>query len=485
MSQHPFGGKMKKFLFATILAIQVLIILSTFSTAQAYSPEIENALTYLYASQNPDNSWGADDSVNNYFFSSAEVAITLKSIGATSSENYNRVLSWLNTQDVDSTAELAFRILVNPHTGADYDLMLSYMDQFFAAWGGCSFYENNNLDTAMALQAIHRVGSDDPGMSAIVEGALYYLEEKQNSDGGWGFTEDDDSDLYVTAHVVGAIALNRIAAVQATIDSGVQYILGMQNGDGGFGASGASTAYETALAFMALQYSGAGSAALASQVQAYLLGSQLPDGSWNDDPYETALAVRALTMVQPNLNVTAADITFDPAQPISDEAVTLSAQIRNNGFDAAENVVVRFFQGDPANGGTQIGSDLSIASLNAGASATVQAANTWTDQGEYPIYVVADPDNAIAEMNESDNVAAQTLYVVEPAPDLTLGSGDIVFDPASPLQAQSFTIRATVHNAGRLEAGNVAVRFYEGDPANGGVPIGADQTVGTLAAGAI
>jgi hypothetical protein len=164
---NTYEGEIMKraLLFITVI---IQLTLSAFANAQAYSPGIANALTYLYTAQNPDNSWGAEDSVNNYYFSSAEVAITLDAIGATSSTNYSGVLAWLNAQNVDTTAEFALRILATSNGGTDYELMLSYMDQFLIAWGGCIDYENNNLDTALALLAIHKIGNNDPGMGPIV-----------------------------------------------------------------------------------------------------------------------------------------------------------------------------------------------------------------------------------------------------------------------------------------------------------------------------
>lgn len=57
--------------------------------------------------------------------------------------------------------------------------------------------------------------------------------------------------------------------------------------------------YETALTFEALVASGAVGADKATNMQnaiAYLTNTQLPDGSWDDDPYSTALAPRALAI---------------------------------------------------------------------------------------------------------------------------------------------------------------------------------------------
>jgi subtilase family serine protease len=98
----------------------------------------------------------------------------------------------------------------------------------------------------------------------------------------------------------------------------------------------------------------------------YLTSAQLPNGSWNDDPYSTALALQALANIRPNLTVSS--ISFSKPMPKEGESVTITATVKNTGLDSASNIIVRFFSGDPSSGGTQIGTDQIIPSLAIGAS---------------------------------------------------------------------------------------------------------------------
>jgi uncharacterized protein YkwD len=61
--------------------------------------------------------------------------------------------------------------------------------------------------------------------------------------------------------------------------------------------------------------------------------------------------------------------------------------------------------------------------------------------------------------------------------DLTLSSGDISFDPASPTEGQVVDISATIYNTGATDAYPVIVKFYDGDPDSSGTQIGSEQQI--------
>jgi hypothetical protein len=86
--------------------------------------------------------------------------------------------------------------------------------------------------------------------------------------------------------------------------------------------------------------------------------------------------------------------------------ITLTARLASTGDGGWTGpATVRFYSGDPALGGTQqIGADQAIASLD-GCGDTVTAQVTWSDPpaGAAQVWVVVDPDNTIAEANETDN----------------------------------------------------------------------------------
>ena len=120
-----------------------------------------------------------------------------------------------------------------------------------------------------------------------------YLKASQNVDGGWGLARGADSSLFLTSRVLISLqSYESFYGLSLEVLDGVSWLGSNQNVDGGFGALG-STVYETALAYVALARSDISSLA-AQNALAFLLASQQTNGSWNDDPYDTAVALWAL-----------------------------------------------------------------------------------------------------------------------------------------------------------------------------------------------
>jgi beta propeller repeat protein len=115
-----------------------------------------------------------------------------------------------------------------------------------------------------------------------------------------------------------------------------------------------------------------------------------------------------------NLAIVPDNISFNTTGPVEGETVTITALINNLGENSQNNVVVRFYAGDPDAGGTQIDSDQTIPTIPAGGMES--AAVDWlaATEGSVPIYVVVDPDNAIPENNEvDDNKACKEVPVTD------------------------------------------------------------------------
>lgn len=95
------------------------------------------------------------------------------------------------------------------------------------------------------------------------------------------------------------------------------------------------------------------------------------------------------------------------------QAVKLGVQIANNGNVATNaETYVRFFAGDPAVGGIQIGADLPVRAMN-GCGNTETLMFTWSGapSGTYTVWVAVDPQNAIAESDEMDNWLSNTVTI--------------------------------------------------------------------------
>lgn len=94
-------------------------------------------------------------------------------------------------------------------------------------------------------------------------------------------------------------------------------------------------------------------------------------------------------------------------------SIRLTVSVGNSGNLAAPTgpAVVRFYRGDPAQGGVKIGSDQIVNVAGCGTLAT--AAVTWNGAGPgmHQIYVVVDATGSVAESNEGNNIKAFPVFV--------------------------------------------------------------------------
>lgn len=115
----------------------------------------------------------------------------------------------------------------------------------------------------------------------------------------------------------------------------------------------------------------------------------------------------------PNLVITSDNISFNPASPQVGTPVTITVTVRNTGQVEASKVVVAFFD-DTSGSPVPIGEPQTIERIAAGGSGQAQVVYDTTGKaGQRTIRVVADPNNAIPESNEEDNVATRALTVGE------------------------------------------------------------------------
>lgn len=146
-------------------------------------------------------------------------------------------------------------------------------------------------------------------------------------------------------------------------------------------------------------------------------------------------------------------VTATPSTVNVDAAVTFKVQVRNNGTAEASNVEVKLF-----NGTTALGHGIIIPKLVGGQSGELLFEYAFDANGSYTIRAVVDPNNKIAEPNESNNEKSATVTVAGAA-DLEITASNIQLS-ADPVGAfEQFTITAVVKNLGNQAAVNVPVRF--------------------------
>jgi subtilase family serine protease len=149
-------------------------------------------------------------------------------------------------------------------------------------------------------------------------------------------------------------------------------------------------------------------------VQAWAWYSLVPaEGSYNGWLFDPSTRQRTVygdnfaaytTGIQPEVNLTPIKLWAEPV-PNASHTVKLVVQVSNNGNIAMRGPTsVRFYSGDPAQGGLPIGSTQVLPILN-GCGATTEVAVTWDNapSGTSVVWAVVDFQNTVAESNESDN----------------------------------------------------------------------------------
>ena len=114
-------------------------------------------------------------------------------------------------------------------------------------------------------------------------------------------------------------------------------------------------------------------------------------------------------LTYPDFSVNASEIYFNNSSPAENESVNITATVRNLADAATSNVLVRFYDGIPGSGGTQIGSDTYI-SLSEYEVKNVSL--EWkADLGTSVIFVSVDESNSFTELNETNNNATKNISV--------------------------------------------------------------------------
>ena len=187
----------------------------------------------------------------------------------------------------------------------------------------------------------------------------------------------------------------------------------------------------------------------------------------------------------PDLTVTSPSVS-DRA-PVAGATFTLSATVRNAGDGAAEATTLRYYRSTDATITTsdlEVGTD-AIAGLaalgSAGASVELTAPST---PGPYYYGACAD---AVTDESDTTNNCSASMQVTVPAPrhpDLTVTSPSV--SDRGPAAGASFTLSATVRNAGDAEAPSTTLRYYRSTDATittSDLEVGTDAIAGLAALG--
>ncbi len=160
--------------------------------------------------------------------------------------------------------------------------------------------------------------------------------------------------------------------------------------------------------------------------------------------------------------------------------------VHRQGGKQPVSVTVRFYEGDPDNGGILLG-DGTIALLSPRSSqSTSKVAWNPTSAGTYELYAVIDPDNRVPEALESNNKVHRTVTVLPPVADLVAPRVDnFVIDEGNGVTTDDVIQLDTVASDPTPGSGVAALFFQEFEYSQGAgqwVPVQSSDWVDYAAA---
>lgn len=208
------------------------------------------------------------------------------------------------------------------------------------------------------------------------------------------------------------------------------------------------------------------------------------------DPYDNIIenseennhGLRMLRVIGgPDLEISGEDFSFYPPYPAPDQDIILSARILNAGQITLTAVELGFYDGHPDSGGILIDSIFIIPSIPSLGYASVEL-TTILSQGDHNVYAIADPQDKIDEIDETNNTVHQLVQIYNWM-DLAVYSWGISVSNETPYDGDTIQICAAIFNIKENIATDVRVRLYDGDPDSGGIQINEDFIIDTILPG--
>ena len=276
------GGRLRRalILFAALLA----------STAVRAGP-VDAGLAWLAQQAQSDGSYSGPLEIATPFQATAESVRTLTLLGQSSSLAPARV--FLNAEPYHGTEYLARKIIAGAQAGGsvtDLATELITHQNPDGGFGELVGYSSDPLDTGFALEALDAAGNADPHVTG---NALAYLTSHQDADGGFPAADPSASSVFATAVVSHALQRFQFKfSLGRPIDAASKFLYSQQLPNGGW-----SSSWETALALVATVPVTTDPHLYANAAQALSAG-QSANGDWDGSAYSTALALRALNLLQ-------------------------------------------------------------------------------------------------------------------------------------------------------------------------------------------
>lgn len=151
-------------------------------------------------------------------------------------------------------------------------------------------------------------------------------------------------------------------------------------------------------------------------------------------------------------NLASETLNVSDSQPAPGQTVILTTTVRNSGDFAMEGITVGFYDDNPFTGGIPFSTQTVSGSFPAGFTATLTATYTVPATGGVRLLTaVADPDNAIVESDETDNIAQLIAF----GPNLEITRAEPNYWGGSTVGLQT-----RITNPGTTDSPTTTLAFY-------------------------
>lgn len=315
------------------LAVATALLIGGVRIGMADDPALARGLDWLQAQVRADGALISEDgSLAVIEQTRSEVAHTLAQAGRTAAlpDLQLNAGAQLSTELLSRRA-IALAAIGRSTEAADVAAVLMPRANADGGFGAAAGQPSNPLDTAQALLAMRAGGI---ARNTRAQAALGYLGNSAGADGGYAFGQP----AYTTAYALMALARYRNDYSLATVIGRSRAALIAYQANGAYGDPVAN-----AVASIALSLSGP-TVDAAGAITA-LRNSQAADGSWQQDPYVTALALRALAVSANPPSTNAGRIlgeVYDASTglPIAQAQVSIAGAATASGFTAADGTFV-------------------------------------------------------------------------------------------------------------------------------------------------
>jgi streptogramin lyase len=256
----------------------------------AFSVQAQPGLDWLATQQNVDGSHGGSaTALATPGASTAEVLRAQLALQRSSALGFDSALSYLNARSEADTELLSRKVVVNAAVGIMSTAAVSQLLGHQNADGGFGArpgHDSSVYDTAFAVEALAAANYLSMPQAAKAVG---FLLSRQQGSGGWADGANGTS-TYLTAASVRALWPYRSTyqGVAAALTLGQNHLVSQRGPDGLWGED-----FLSATVLLAV-LPGLADLSVIEGSDAALRARQLPNGSWVEDPYTTALALRAL-----------------------------------------------------------------------------------------------------------------------------------------------------------------------------------------------